>query len=421
MQPSRSTLAWAVYDWANSIFAVVVLTTFFPLFFREYWAQGIDSAQTTFYLGASNATASLFIVLVAPFLGAIADQGNYKKRLLIISATAGMTATAGFFWIPQGQWLVATTLFWLSTVCWMTANVFYDALLLDISSEEEIDQVSALGFALGYLGSGLMFAGCVWLTMDPERFGLAGTTEAVRLSFVITALWWAVFTLPLVLWVRERQRNKPAGSIAAAAKSGFTQLRATFQHIRQLRPVLIFLAAYWLYIDGVDTVIRMAVDYGKAIGFDSKGLITAVLITQFIGFPAALFFGWLGKRLGARPTILIGILAYALITIWASQMRHSWEFYALAICIGLFQGGIQSLSRSYYARLIPADKGAEFFGFYNMLGKFAAILGPLMVGSVGLATGNPRIGLLSLLLLFLAGGLLLMRLGRYDNARHGTT
>ncbi len=407
MRLDRPVIAWALYDWANSVFAVVVLTTFFPLFFRDYWAEGLASTETTFYLGSANASASLLIVIAAPLLGAIADQGGFRKRLLLIAASLGIAATAGFFWVPQGEWMLAVALFLISTVGWMAANVFYDALLLAVTTEEHFDQVSAFGFALGYLGSGLMFAGCIWMTLDPGHFGLADTIAAIKLAFLITALWWAVFSLPLLLWVSERKRSRPI-PVTAAARQGYRQLIDTFRQIRKLRPVLLFLAAYWLYIDGVDTIIRMAVDYGKAIGFDSGGLIKAVLITQFVAFPAALFFGWLGGRLGARNAILIGIGAYMVITIWASRMTQSWEFYGLAVGIGLFQGGIQSLSRSYYARLIPADKAAEFFGFYNMLGKFAAILGPMMVGTVGLLTGDARLGLLSLLVLFGAGGALLL-------------
>ncbi len=414
MHLHRPVIAWALYDWANSVFAVVVLTTFFPLFFREYWAQGISSAQTTFYLGSANASASLFIVVAAPFLGAVADQGGFKKRLLLFFASGGAAATAAFFWIPQGEWPLAVSLFLVSTVSWMSANVFYDALLLDVASETQLDQVSALGFALGYLGSGLMFAGCIWLTLHPESAGLASTNEAVSVSFLITALWWALFTLPLMFFVQEKRRRDKV-TVAGAAFSGYQQLINTFRDLRQLKPVLLFLAAYWLYIDGVDTIIRMAVDYGKAIGFDSKGLIKAVLITQFIAFPAALFFGWLGHRIGARRAILLGISAYAVMTIWASRMTESWEFYALAAGIGLFQGGIQSLSRSYYARLIPADKAAEFFGFYNMLGKFAAIFGPMMVGTVGVISGDARLGMLSLLVLFFAGGILLLCQARCED------
>ncbi len=416
MHIDRPVLAWALYDWANSVFAVVVLTTFFPLFFREYWAQGISSAHTTFYLGTANASASLFIVVAAPFLGAVADQGGFKKRLLLFFASSGAATTAAFFLVPPGEWFIAVSLFIVSTISWMSANVFYDALLLDIASETQLDRVSAFGFALGYLGSGLMFAGCIWLTLNPQSVGLAGADEAVRITFLITAAWWACFTLPLMFFVHEKRRRQKV-AVSGAALSGYHQLIDTFHDIRQLKPVLLFLAAYWLYIDGVDTIIRMAVDYGKAIGFDSKGLIKAVLITQFVAFPSALFFGWLGQRIGTRKAILIGIVAYALMTVWASRMAQSWEFYALAAGIGLFQGGIQSLSRSYYARIIPADKAAEFFGFYNMLGKFAAIIGPMMVGTVGVLSGDARLGMLSLLLLFFAGGILLALQARFEERR----
>ena len=222
----------------------------------------------------------------------------------------------------------------------------------------------------------------------------------------MAGIWWAIFMLPLWLWVRELQRRHASG-LANIAAAGFGQLWQTFHEIRQLKPVLLFLLAYWLYIDGVNTVIRMAVDYGQALGFDRSILITALLITQFVGFPAALAFGWLGSQIGAKKGIFLGLGAYFIVTLWASRMAQTWEFYGLAIFIGLVQGGVQSLSRSYYAYLSPRDKAAEFFGFYNVMGKFAAIIGPMMVGWVGMQTGNPRAGMLSLLILFTLGGLIL--------------
>ena len=404
---SRQTISWALYDWANSGFAVVVLAGFYPIFFRDYWAVGQDSEQITFYLGAANSIASVIIVLLAPMMGSIADRGGIRKRLLIVFAGLGLAMTAGLFWVQQGEWGIAAALFVIATVGWMGANVFYDALLIEVSSEQDFDQTSALGYGLGYLGGGLLFALCVLMTLHPDWFWLNDTSQAVRISFLLVALWWAVFSIPLWRFVHEPGVANAPG-FTEAARQGLRQLIQTFHEIRQLKPVLMFLLAYWLYIDGVDTIIRMAVDYGKAIGFGSQGLITALLITQFIGFPAALMFGWLGGRIGAKRGILIGIAAYFFITFWAYKMDSEWEFYGLACCIGLAQGGIQSLSRSYYARLIPSDKAAEFFGFYNMLGKFAAIIGPLLVGWTGVMTGSPRTGLLSLLILFTLGGLLLI-------------
>jgi len=406
MKLSRQQFSWALYDWGNSAFAVVVLAGFYPIFFREYWAAGEDPQQITFYLGVANSVSSLIIVLIAPALGAIADQAGLKKRLLLISATLGITLTAALFWVGKGHWEVAAALFVLSSVGWMSGNVFYDALLVDISEKKDFDYLSAYGFALGYLGSGLLFADCVVMTLQPQWFGLDDHSQAVRLSFLMAGAWWAIFMLPLWWWVHEPQRTHESG-IANTAGAGFGQLWKTFHEIRQLKPVFLFLLAYWLYIDGVNTVIRMAVDYGQALGFDRSALITALLITQFVGFPAALAFGWLGSKIGAKQGIFIGIAAYFIITLWASRMAQTWEFYGLAIFIGLVQGGVQSLSRSFYARLIPKDKAAEFFGFYNVMGRFAAIIGPVMVGWVGMQTGNPRAGMLSLLVLFALGGLIL--------------
>ncbi len=414
----RSILAWALYDWGNSAFAVVVLAGFYPLFFRQYWAQGQSSEDITFYLGLANSVSSLLIVLAAPMLGAIADRASLRKELLTLFALLGISMTAALFWVSQGQWQLAALLFTASSIGFMGGNVFYDSLMVNVAEPKDYDRVSALGFGLGYLGSGLLFAFCVYLTLHPGDFGLADAAAAVKTSFLLTGIWWALFSIPLLLWVEDPQPgNTESLSMSQAARAGIAQLIDTFRHIRQLRPVWIFLLAYWLYIDGVDTVIRMAVDYGKALGFDSQELIKALLITQFVGFPAAIAFGWLGGKIGTRNGIFLGILAYILITAWASRMDSSAEFYGLAIFVGLAQGGIQSLSRSYYAKLIPADSAGEFFGFYNMLGKFAAVLGPLMVGWVGVLSGNPRTGLLSLLVLFVAGGILLMFVRPADQNR----
>jgi UMF1 family MFS transporter len=240
----------------------------------------------------------------------------------------------------------------------------------------------------------------------PTRFGFADSAAVVRLSFLVVAVWWLVFSLPVLLFVHE---SRPAGetSLRAAVGAGLRQLRDTFHHLRQLRMVMLFLGAYWLYIDGVDTIIRMAVDYGLALGFHSNDLITALLITQFIGFPAAIVFGRIGERFGTKSGIYIAIAVYMGVTVWAAFIDSVAEFYQIAVVIGLVQGGIQSLSRSMYARLIPPDKSAEFFGFYNMLGKFAAVIGPFAMGWVALLTGSARFSVLALLMLFALGAALL--------------
>lgn len=398
--------AWAFYDWANSAYFTVVVAGFFPIFFRDYWSAGQESSAITFRLGMANSASSLLIVLVAPVLGAIADRGGVRKQFLFAFALLGIVMTAGLFWIQQGHWQLAAGVYVLATIGVMGGNIFYDALLVGITSKDRYDAVSALGFGLGYLGGGLLFTLCVLMSLFPSAFGLSDAAQGVRVSFLLVALWWAVFAIPLFVSVGDPASNRRV-AIDQAITGGFRQLIDTFRHIRQLRTVGLFLAAYWLYIDGVDTVVRMAVDYGRALGFGSNQLIVALLITQFVGFPAAIAFGRVGERLGTRTGIFIAIAVYIVATVWGSAMTETWEFYALAVAIGLVQGGIQSLSRAFYARLIPADKAAEFFGFYNMLGKFAAIIGPVMVGWVGALAGNPRLGILSILVLFIAGGSLL--------------
>jgi UMF1 family MFS transporter len=403
----RQVIAWALYDWGNSAFATAVIAGFFPIFFKQYWSAGIDPTASSFRLGIANSAGSLVVLALAPALGAVADQGAFKKRFLTAFAFAGIVATAALYLVEQGSWEIAVLLYVVAGIGFSGANVFYDALLIDVAEAREFDFVSGLGYAAGYLGGGLFFAGCVALTLWPESFGLAGRAQAVSLSFVLTGVWWALFTLPLLRAVRERPATGSTGFLRALG-GGFRQLAATFRKIRRFRVVVLFLVAYWLYIDGVDTIVRMAVDYGMALGFPAEGLITALLITQFVGFPAALLFGWLGGKIGAKTGILIGIAAYMAITFWGYLMQSSWEFYALAVAIGLVQGGVQSLSRSLYARLIPEEAAAEFFGFYNLLGKFAAVLGPALMGWVAVATGSNRLSILSLLVLFGLGALLLL-------------
>ncbi|NVK41344.1 MAG: MFS transporter [Oceanospirillaceae bacterium] len=404
----RRVWAWALYDWGNSAFATTVMSGFFPIFFKQYWSQGVSSTESTFHLGLVNGLSSLMVVVLAPVLGAIADRGGLRKRFLLGFAFLGILMTASLSWVAEGQWLLAASLFGCGVIGFSGSIVFYDALIVGICREPERERVSALGYGLGYLGGGLLFAVNVWMTLSPQTFGLADSAQAVRLSFVLVALWWLLFSVPLILFVKE-PAPAAAQSSLGAVRGGFRQLRETLAHIRQRRDVFWFLLAYWLYIDAVDTIIRMAVDYGVALGFDSNSLIVALLITQFVGFPAALLYGWLGSRIGAKAGILIAIGVYIAVTFYAFFMESVEEFYVLAVTVGLVQGGIQALSRAFYSRLIPPERTGEFFGFYNMLGKFAAVLGPVLVGWVGIMTGSSRYGILSVVLLLVAGGLLLLR------------
>jgi len=422
----KAIWGWAMYDWANSAFATTVMAGFFPVFFKQYWSHGGDVNMTTAKLGLGNSVASLLVALMAPVLGAMADKGSARKKFMVGFAYLGVLTTAALFVIQRGQWPWAIFFYAMGIIGFSGANIFYDALLPAVAHEDNVDYVSGLGFSMGYLGGGFLFLINVWMTLRPEAFGLADAEMAVRWAFISVAIWWGVFTSFALWWLpRERgtQSSVPGGNFMV---EGLRQFVRTFKKVRHLKTIFLFLLAYWFYIDGVDTIIRMAVDYGLSLGFDSKDLVAALLITQFVGFPAALGFGKLGQRWGVRKSIYLAIGVYMVITSWGAMMTNKEEFYVLAMVIGLVQGGIQALSRSYYSRLIPKNQAAEYYGFYNMLGKFAAILGPVLVGVVGLAARRmlmppsptseqmaqvgqlaARWGMGSILLLFVIGGVLL--------------
>jgi UMF1 family MFS transporter len=397
---------------------------FFPVFFKQYWSSGVDVNLSTARLGLGNACASLVVALLAPLLGIIADRRAARKRLLLVFAYVGIGFTALLFCISQGNWELALVAYALAIIGWAGANVFYDALLPQLVPPQQLDRTSSLGYSLGYLGGGLLFVFNVAMTLRPHWFGLPDASSAVRFAFLSVALWWGGFTLFTWRWVPVEVQRRP-GLEDRLLVSGFRQLGRTLAQIRRLPSVWLFLLAYWFYIDGVDTIIRMAVDYGLSIGFGANDLILALLITQFVGFPSALAFGWLGQRWGVRRAIYLALGVYCGVTVWGGLMQRPAEFFGLAVVIGLVQGGIQALSRSYFARLIPVSRSAEFFGFYNMLGKFAAIIGPALMGGTGLVVRRwlargitdserltiighqaARLSILSVLVLFLLGGAL---------------
>ncbi|MEA2007541.1 MAG: MFS transporter [Chloroflexota bacterium] len=404
----RSINAWAMYDWANSAFATTVMAGFFPLFFKEYWANPNNPTESTFYLGMANSIASIIIAILAPFLGAVADRGSAKKKFLLTFALLGIVATGGLWFVAQGFWQLAIILYITATIGFSGGNIFYDSLLPGVASEKKVDYASSLGFALGYIGGGLLFLVNVIMFQKPELFGIPDGGTAIRISFISVAAWWAVFSIPIALWVKEPKTHETV-KLSAAFSLGWKQLMNTLQEIRHLKVIGMFLLAYWLYIDGVDTIVRMAVDYGMTLGFPSSALIIALLMVQFIAFPAALLYNWFASKIGLKKAIFVAISGYGVITFLGFLMMEEWHFYALAAMVGLFQGGIQALSRSLYTRLIPKAKSAEFFGFYNMLGKFAAVIGPTLMGSITIITGNARYGILSLLSLFILGAFFLAK------------
>ncbi|SDJ93519.1 MFS transporter [Microbulbifer yueqingensis] len=404
----RTVWSWALYDWANSAFATVVLAGFFPLLYQDFWSAGTSVETANLRLGWTNAAASLLVAAGAPLLGALADRAGAHKRLLFLFAVPGMLATALLAGVPGGDWAMASLLFVLATVGFMAANLLYDALLVSVAPAARWHAVSGLGFGLGYLGGGLLYLGCVIAALQPQWFALADSTAAALAAFVVTAIWWGLFSLPLLAWVGE-PRPRPGTPGQSLWRQATGQLRSTLRMLPRYRPVAIFLLAYWLYIDAVGTVIRMAVAYGRALGFERSDLILALLLVQFVGFPAAVAFGYLGARIGARRGIYIGLAVYTVVCIWGAFIRSPWEFFAIAVLIGLVQGGVQALSRSLYAQLIPPAMSGQFFGFYNLMGKFAALIGPPLFGLFGAWFGDVRYSMLALVLLFAAGGLLLAR------------
>ncbi|MFT4045379.1 MAG: MFS transporter [Solimonas sp.] len=398
----RARWSWAFYDWANSSFATTVMAGFFPLFFANYWARDLEPGARTFWLGIASSAASVVVMIMAPLLGGLADRKGYKKRFLFLATVLGAVSTAAMFWVAGGDWTVALALFTLGSIGFFAGTSFYDSLIVAVAEPEQMDFTSGLGYGLGYLGGGLLFALNVVMFQKPQLFGLADGAQAVLWSFLMVGVWWMLFSLPLFRWVREAPMQDQAGS-------DWRALARTFRQVLTMKPVLLFLAAYWLYIDAVDTIIRMAVDYGVKLGFEPSALIKALLMVQFIGFPAAVAYGWLADRFGARRMIYVALVVYGAVTIGSYWLETERDFYVLAAAIGLVQGGIQSLSRSYYARLIPAEQSGQFFGFYNMIGKFSAVLGPLVVGFTAGVVTNQRLPILTLLPFFVIGGWLLAK------------
>jgi len=405
---NKKAWSWAFYDWANSGFATTVMAGFFPIFFKSYWAGDLDPAQSTFAIGSINSLVGLIIAISAPVLGALADVGRIKKRFLFAFALVGILSTGYLFFIPESSWKLAIIFYAFGVIGFSGGNIFYDALIIGVSKPDERNRVSALGFSLGYLGGGLLFLLNVLMYTKPTWFGLSSSIEAVLWSFLSVAIWWSIFSFPIFLNVKEENLEKKEGP-SSVVRVAFSNLYKTSKSIKKYKSAVIFLIAYFLYMDGVDTIIRMATSYGSDIGLTATSMIGALLLTQFIGFPATLVFGLYADKFGYKLSLTFGIVTYIGVVLFSSQIDTALDFYIVASVIGLVQGGVQAISRSYFSNLIPPEKAAEFFGFYNFIGKSSVILGPFMVSGIALLTGNPGYGILSLLILFIPGLILLWR------------
>ena len=404
---SKEVISWAFYDWANSAFATTVIAGFFPIFFKSFWANSLSDSESTALLGLANSLSGFFILIFAPFLGALADITFRKKYMLVFFMLIGAGSTASFFFIYEGYWMIAVIAYILASIGFSGGNIFYDSLIIDVSNDQSRNQVSAFGFAMGYLGGGILFVVNVLMYLQPNIFGLASEIDAVLFSFLSVAIWWSIFTLPLIKFVKERKEEITSLSLTSTVKDSFFRVINTFKEIRQYKNLFYFLVAYWLYMDGIDTVVRMALAFGSDIGLASSELIVALIITQFIGFPSTIFFGLLAERFGLKILLYIGIGIYILICFGGLVISTIFGFYLLAGVIGLVQGGVQSVSRAVFSKMVPDGKDSEFFGFYNLVGKSAVIFGPMMMGLVSYLFSDPRAGIISLLILFIPGLLVL--------------
>jgi len=412
LKPTREEKSWILYDAANSVFVLVMVTAILPIYFKEVISAGVPAAVSTSNWAFGNSLASLLLAVFAPLLGTMADYRGYKKPLFLVFLGIGLLFTVALVIPTAGQWQLCLTLYILARIGWSGANLFYDAFLVDVTSIERMDRISARGFGFGYIGSVIPFTIIIGLILG-AGIGDGLPPLVTRAGFIIVALWWLALSVPAA---RDLRQNYSIEPVSRPLVEGFKRLATTFAHIREHRQVFLFLAAYFFYIDGVGTIISMATSYGHDLGFGAGLLITVILFIQIVAFPFTLLYGRMAARFGARSMIMGGIGVYVVVTllsfslpfIASHSIRHAL-FWVVALLVASSMGGIQALSRSYFGKLIPPEKSAEFFGFYNVCGRFAAIAGPLLLGIVGRLTGDTRWGVLAIVFLFIIGAWLLSR------------
>ncbi|MCP3026777.1 MFS transporter [Halobacillus sp. A5] len=402
----KQELSWILYDVGNSAFATTIMAAVLPVFYYDVAAKGLDESLAASYWGYSQSLAVLIVAILAPVLGAISDFSAAKKKFLMFFAFMGMIASVLLAFVGEGDYLLASLLLILGTIGFSGGNAFYDAFLPEVADEENIDKVSSFGFAFGYIGGGILLAVNLLMILKYEWFGLPDTVAGTQLAFISVGIWWLIFSIPLFKNIKEEKKQKIERN-HSYVRVGFRRVGMTFKEIKKYKQLLLFLAAYWLYNDGISTIIKMATIYGRDIGIDSNSLIIALLITQFVGIPCTFFFGYLAGKITAKKALTISLYVYLGIVALGYFMTSALHFYLLAICVGLVQGGAQSLSRSIYGKMVPADRHAEFFGFYGISAKFSAIFGPFAFAIVGQLTGSSRLGILSLIVFFIAGIVLL--------------
>jgi len=409
--------AWCMYDWANSAFATTVMSAVLPTYYAAVAGAGLPGNTATVYWGYTASIGLLINAVMSPVLGAVADYLGAKKRFLAFFALFGVFFTSLLVLVGQGQWLLASVLYTLGYVGFGGSSVFYDSLLPHIAKDEDIGYVSSKGYALGYLGGGILLAINIVMILFWDTIGLPSAEVASRLSFLTVGIWWAVFTIPVLRIVPEPPVPEIEGPRENPFRVAFQRLGSTFRDVRQYRELTTFMVAFWLYNDGIGTIIKMATIYGTEIGIGQTDLIGALLMTQFVGIPFTLLFGKMAKRVGTKRSIYLALGVYTLISIGGYFMNTAWHFWLLAGLVGLVMGGSQALSRSLFGSMVPKAKSAEFFGFYDVSSKFAGIAGPAVFAAVGQIFGHSRLSIVSLVIFFISGGLLLTRVDEEEGIR----
>lgn len=399
--------SWVLYDWANSAFATTILAAVLPIFYNDVAAVNLPDNVATSYWGYTQAIAMLIIALITPVLGAVADYSKSKKIFMKLFVFIGVIGTALLFFIIEGRYLLASVFFILANIGFSGGNIFYDSFLPIITKKDKIDYVSSMGYAAGYLGGGLLLLINLLMIMRPQMFGIANTTLATRIAFVTVAIWWIIFSIPAFINLPESRVGLGKFTLGPYIKQGFHRVKNTFTHVKKYKELFKFLIAFWIYNDGIGTIIRMATIYGREVGIGQNDLIGALLLTQVVGIPFTLIFGKLGEKIGAKKGIYISLTVYLIITILGYNLDSALDFWILAGLVGTVQGGAQALSRSLYGALIPENKSAEFYGFYGISSKFAAITGPFVFALVGQITGSSRYGILAVASFFIIGIILL--------------
>ena len=397
---SREIKAWISYDLGNSAFATTVLAAFFPIFYNQYWSSNIDSTLSAQYLSWTLVISNLTLLFTAPLIGAITDISKSTKKLFISMVMISIIGTGLLYTLEAGLWLYALIFFGIANYFFSASNVIYDKILVQIASPGLFSKISGYGYAWGYFGGGFLFLINACMSLYPELFGLSSQAEAIRWSFITVSIWWFIFLIPLAVTYKEPSAKVVENQVI---RNSFKNLINTFISISQYRNAFIFLIAFFLFIDGVHTVVALAATFALNLGLDSSSVIIALLMVQFIAFPSTLMWAYVGEKYSDKFVINFSILIYILIIIYTLFLSNAMEFYILAAMVGFVQGGIQGSSRGLFAKLIPHDKAGEFFGLFNTFGKAGAFMGPALVGLFLALFENVRISLLPILVLFVLG------------------